>query len=102
MLVMMHAWIPKTYQSTFQPLMEGIVEDISSLECEQLAATIYECKDVFSSGPEDMGQTYLVTHTIDPYASHPDDFPSLNNMWKKLKSRKCWTEAISSHARAAR
>ena len=51
---------------------------------------IYEYRDAFSSGPEDMGQTDLVTHTIDK-----------NRMWKKLKFRKCWTEASLSHARAA-
>ncbi len=97
---------PKDLPEYLQPLMEWISEDITTRECEELAAAIYEYRDVFSSGPGDMGQTDLVTHTIDtgehrPIRLPPDDFPSLNRMWKKLKSRKCWTEASLSHARAA-
>ena len=34
-----------------------------------------------------------------PYASYEGDLLSLNKMWKKL-SRKCWSKALSSHARA--
>ncbi len=53
-----------------------------------------------------MGQTDLVTHTIDtgehrPMRLPPDGFPLLNRMWKKLNSRKCWIEASSSCTRAA-
>ncbi len=35
--------------------MKWIAEDITPREREELAADIYECRDVFSSGPEDMG-----------------------------------------------
>ncbi len=66
-----------------QPLMEWISEEITTRECEELAAAIYEYRNVFSNGPEDMGQTDLVTLLIPrstiPYAYHPDDFPSLNS-----------------------
>ncbi len=48
-----------------QPLMEWVAEDLTVREREELAGAIYEYKDVFSSGPNDMGQTDLVTHTID-------------------------------------
>ena len=74
---------PKDLPEHPQPLMEWISEDITAEEREEVAAAIYEYRDVSSSGPEDMGQTDLVTHTIDtgpgstvPYASLPDDCPS--------------------------
>ena len=40
-------------------------------EREDLAAAIYEYKDVFSSGPADMGRTDLVTHSIDTGEHRP-------------------------------
>ncbi len=36
-----------------------------------------------------------------PPHPHPDNFPSLNKMWKRLRSRKYWTKSLSSHPRAA-
>ncbi len=39
------------------PLIEGLAEDLTLQECEELAAAIYEYRDVFSSGPVDMGRT---------------------------------------------
>ncbi len=61
---------PKDLPEHLQPLMEWISEDITR-EREELAAAIYEYRDVFSSGPEDMGQTDLVTHTIDTGEHRP-------------------------------
>ncbi len=56
---------PKDLPEHLQPLMEWVAEDISTRERGELAENIYKYIDVFSSGPEDMGQTDLVTHTID-------------------------------------
>ncbi len=56
---------PKDLPEHLPPLMEWISEDITTRGCEELAAAIYEYRHIFSSGPEDMGQTDLVTHTID-------------------------------------
>ncbi len=56
---------PKDLPEQLQPLMEWIAEDISTRECEELAAALYENRDVFSSGSEDMGQMCLITHSID-------------------------------------
>ncbi len=44
------------------PLMQWIAKDISMREREELAAVIYEYRDMFSSVPEDMAQTDLITH----------------------------------------
>ncbi len=46
-------------------LMEGVSEDFTLHQREELAAAIYEHRDVFSSGPTDMGRTGLVKHTIE-------------------------------------
>ena len=62
---------PKNLPEHLQPLMEWISEDITTREREELAAAICEYRDVFSSGPEDMGQTNLVTQTIDTGEHHP-------------------------------
>ncbi len=56
--------------------MEWIAEDITTRECEELAAAIYEYRDVFSSCPEDMGQTDLFTHTIDTGEHRPIPHPT--------------------------
>ncbi len=48
-----------------QWLMEGVSEDLTLHQREELAAAIYEHRDVFSSCPTDMGRTGLVKHTID-------------------------------------
>lgn len=37
--------------------MEGLAEDAMSREREQLAAAIYEFRDVFCGGPTNMGRT---------------------------------------------
>ncbi len=66
---------PKNLPEHLQPLMEWISEDITTREGEELAAAIYEYQDVFSSGPEDMGQTDLVTHTIDTGEHRPICLP---------------------------
>ena len=46
---------PKDLPEHLQPLMEWIAEDITPREREELAVAIYEYRDVFSSGPADMG-----------------------------------------------
>ncbi len=66
---------PKDLPEHLQPLMEWISEDITAREREELAVAIYEYRDVFSSGPENMGQTDLVTHTIDTREHHPICLP---------------------------
>ncbi len=72
--------LPK-YQ--LQPLMEGLADDdITSHKQEELAAAIYEYRDVFNSG---------TMHC----------FPSLSKMWKNLKFRKCWTEVLSGQSSCA-
>ncbi len=55
--------------------MEWAAEDRTIREQEELAGAIYEYKDVFSSGPKDMGRTDLVTHTIDPGENRPIHLP---------------------------
>ncbi len=55
--------------------MEWIAEDITPREREELAVAIYEYRDVFSSGPADMGRTDLVTHSIDTGEHRPIRLP---------------------------
>ncbi len=50
---------PKDLPEHLQPFMEWISEDITTRECEELTAAIYEYRDVFSSGAEDIGQADL-------------------------------------------
>ena len=90
---------PKDIPEHLQSLMEWIAEYISTRECEELAVAIYEYRDIFSSGPEDMGQTDLVTHTIDtrehsPIRLPPRRLPITKQDVEKLKSRKYWTKAL--------
>ncbi len=66
---------PKDLSEYLQPLMEWIAEDITPREREELAAAIYEYRDVFSSGPADMGRTDLVTHSIDTGEHRPICLP---------------------------
>ncbi len=54
-----------------QPLMEGVADDLTLRQREELAAAIYGYRDVFSSGPTDMGRTGLVKHTIDTGDQRP-------------------------------
>ncbi len=51
--------------------MEGLGEDFTRCECVELTAAIYVRKDVFRSGPTDMGQTGPVTHSIDTWEHCP-------------------------------
>ncbi len=65
----------KDLPEDLQPLMEWTSEDITTREHEEPAVAIYEYRDVFSSGPEDMGQTDLVTYTIDTGEHRPICLP---------------------------
>ena len=62
---------PKDLPENLQPLIEGIAEHIFTREREELAAAIYEYRDVFCSGFEEMGQTDLVTNSIDTREHRP-------------------------------
>ena len=55
--------------------MEGVSEDLTLRQREELAAAIYEHRDVFSSGPMDMGRTGLVKHMIDTGDQRPVRLP---------------------------
>ncbi len=66
---------PKDLPEHLQPFMEWISEHITTRVHEELAAAIYEYRDVFSSGPEDIRQTDLVTHTIDTGDHRPIRLP---------------------------
>ena len=68
---MMRTWTPKIPQSICSPSWSGYPK-ISLLEnVGELAAAIYEYRNIFSSGPYDMEQTDLVTHTIDTGEHRP-------------------------------
>ena len=54
---------PKDLPEHLQPLMEGLAEDITFREREEMVAAIYKYRDVVRRG--DMGRTVLVTDTID-------------------------------------
>ncbi len=78
--------------------MQDLADDLTLYECEELAAAIYEYRDVFSIGPADMGLTDLVTHTIDtgehrPIRLPPRRLPITKQEVERARSRKCWTEA---------
>ncbi len=66
---------PKDLLEHLQPLMEWVAEDLTVREQEELVGAIYEYKDVFSSGPNDMWRTDLVTHTIDTEENCPIRLP---------------------------
>ncbi len=66
---------PKDLPEHLQPLIEWVAEDLTIREREELAAVIYEYRDVFSSGPTDMGRTDLVTHSIDTGENRPTRLP---------------------------
>ncbi len=99
---------PKELPEHLQPLMEWIAEDITTREREELAPTIYEY-DVFSSRASDMGQTDLVTHSIDtvtgenhPICLPPRRLPITKQDVEQAKvSKRCWSEESLSHAKAA-
>ncbi len=73
---------PEKLPEHLKPLMQDLSEDITIREREELAAAIYEYQDVFNSGPDDMGCTKLVNHSIDidPSGYHPVDSPSPSKM----------------------
>ena len=62
---------PTDLPEYLQPLMEGIADDLTLQQWKELAAAIYEFRDVFSSGLTDMGRTGLVKHTIDTGDQRP-------------------------------
>ncbi len=62
---------PKDLPEHLQPLMEWIAEDITPRERGELAAAIYEYRDLFSIGPAKMGRTDLVTLSIDTGEHRP-------------------------------
>ncbi len=66
---------PERLPEHLKPLMLDLSEDITIREREELAAAIYEYQDVFSSGPDDMGCTDLVTHSIDTGEHRPIRLP---------------------------
>ncbi len=66
---------PKDLLEHLQPLREGLAEDPTLREHEELAAAIYGCRDVFNSSPANMGQTDLVAHMIDTGEHRPIRFP---------------------------
>ncbi len=66
---------PADLPEYLQPLMEGVSEDLMMRQREELAAAIYEHRDVFSSGPVNMGRTGLVKHTIDTGDQRPVRLP---------------------------
>ncbi len=85
---------PKDLLEHLQPLMEWIAEDITPREREELAAAIYEYRDVFSSGPADMGRTDLVTHSIDTGEHRPIRLPRRRlPISKQDVTKKCWIVA---------
>ncbi len=67
--------------------MEGLAEDLYRHECELLAVDIYEYHGVCSSGPAEMGQTYVVTHAIDKgeHRLPLDDFLLVNKIKPIMK-----------------
>ncbi len=58
-----YVWTP--LPEYLQPLLEDVADDLPLLQREELAAAIYEFRDVFSSGPTDMERTGLIKRTID-------------------------------------
>ncbi len=57
---------PADLPEYLQPLMEGVSEDLTIRQREELAAAIYEYMDVFSSDPTDMGRTGLSSTLLTP------------------------------------
>ncbi len=66
---------PADLTEYLQPLMEGVADDLTLRQREELAAAIYEYRDVFSSGPTDMGRMGLLKHTIDTGDQRPIRLP---------------------------
>ncbi len=53
------------------PLMNGISDEVTPCQRNDLQQTLIEFADVFSTGPEDLGRTNMVTHTIDTGDTRP-------------------------------
>ncbi len=67
---------PDKLPEHLKPLMQiDLSKDITIREREEVAAAIYEYQDVFSSGPDDIGCTDLVTHSIDTGEHRPIRVP---------------------------
>ncbi len=66
---------PADLPEYLQPLMELVSDDLTLHQREELAAAIYEYRDVFSSCPTDVGRTGLVKHTIDTVDQRPVRLP---------------------------
>ncbi len=64
---------PADLPEYLHPLMEEVSKDLILHQKADLAAAIYEFRDVFSSGSTDMG---LVKHTIDTGDQRPIQLPS--------------------------
>ncbi len=62
---------PADLPEYLQPLMERVVDDLTLRLREELAAAIYEFREVFSSVPTDTGRTGLVKHTINTEHQQP-------------------------------
>ncbi len=62
---------PADLPEYLQDLMERVADDLTLRQREELAAVIYDFRDVFSSGPADMSRTGLVKHTIDTGDQRP-------------------------------
>ncbi len=62
---------PADLPEYLQPLMEGLADDLTLQQWEELAVAIYKFRDVFSSGLTDMGRTGFVKHTIDTGDQRP-------------------------------
>ncbi len=69
--------------------MEGVADDLTLQQREELSAAIYEYKDVFSSGPTDMGRMGLVKHTIDTGDQSGCHLADCLLPSRKLKRKKC-------------
>ena len=66
---------PADLPEYLQPLMEGVADDLTLRQREELAAAIYEFWNVFSSGLTDKGRTGLVKHIIDTGDQRPVRLP---------------------------
>ncbi len=66
---------PTDLTEYLQPLMEGVADDLTLCQTEELAAVMYEYRDVFSNGPTDIVRTGLVNRTIDTGDQRPIHLP---------------------------
>ncbi len=71
-----------------QPLMQGVADKLTLRQPEELAAVIYEFRDVYSSGLTDMGINGLVKHTTDTLDQRPVKLPPRRLPISKQKIKK--------------